>query len=394
MALLVKLKNLLIGSARITTAKENSALLLNVCMQKHLPYYETEFSEEKISIYTSMSSAKRLTNALKNEGIEYESKEWGLPLILSKYKTRWGLIAGAAIITVLLILSSNHVWDIRVSGNTSLTAAEVKAELANVGFTIGSRIGKRDVDEISNFLLIDSEKIAWISINFRGTVAYVTIREKESVLGERGEDIGTPANVVANRDGIIEYLEVMRGTPVVGERESVREGDLLISGIAENKQGEYRTERAIGKVYAVTNHSFSVKIPLEYDKKELSEPVCVKKTLKFFSNKINIFRKGGNLGASCVTIEEENSFSLPGLPALPVSVVSIIALEYKTVSARRTEGEASDLAFFELEKLISAELRDASLLRKEIRTEMTDTCFILECDVVCSENIAKTVPLG
>ena len=100
------------------------------------------------------------------------------------------------------------------------------------------------------------------------------------------------------------------------------------------------------------------------------------------------------MGASCVTIEEENSFSPPGMPSLPVSVVSLLALEYETFSARRTESEASDLAFFELQKFITSELSEASLLRKTIRTEMTNNAFILECDIICSENIAKTVPLG
>lgn len=394
MALLVKLKNLLLGEARVTVSKENSALLLNICMEKHLPYLKTVFSDEKIHLYTSLSISKKLTDELKKAGIEYTSKEWGFPLILIRYKRRWGLMAGAVIIIFLLIVSQNHVWDIRISGNTTLTAAEVKAELEAAGFGIGSLIGERDVDQISNSLLLSSEKIAWMSINFRGNVAYVTIREKETVSGEAGEDIGAPANIVAKRDGVIEYLEVMRGTAVVGERESVREGELLISGVAENKQGEYRTERAIGMVYAVTNHFFSVRIPLEYDKKELSAPVCVKKTLKFFSKQINIFRKSGNLGASCVTIEEENSFSLPGLPSLPVSVVSLLSLEYTTVSARRTESEASELAFFELQKFITSELSEASLLRKTIRTEMTDNAFILECDIICSENIARTVPIG
>ncbi len=394
MALLVKLKNILVGSAKVTSPAENAPHLIGICIRENLTYAKMAFRDGTISLSMSFHAAKKLTEKLSNEGIEYHIDIGGIPYLLGKYKKRWGLLAGTAIIIAFLFLSGRHVWDIRVSGNKTLTASQVKAELAAVGFEAGSPIGGRDVDEIANSVLINSGKISWMSINLRGNVAYVQIREKVNAEADRGEDISSPANIVASRDGVIEYVEVMRGNAVVTERQSVREGDLLISGVSESTHGEYRTEHAIGRVYAITNHSFNVKIPLEYDKKELSDPVCTKKTLKFFSKSINFFRKGGNLGASCVKIEEENSFSFFGLPALPVSIVSELALEYETYSARRTEKEASDLAFFELEKLIRAELSDADLLGKTIRTEITEDEFFLWCDLICSENIALSAPIS
>lgn len=392
MALLVKIKNSLLGSAVLRTSVCNSADVLDICINNKIHYSKIKFDGDNIELSMSLLCAKKLAGELDKKEYVYSIKSGGLPILIGKYKRRWGLMAGVLIIFCIIYLSGSYVWDIRVSGNTSLTEAEVRAELDLAGFSVGSKIGEKDVDEIANSVLLTSEKIAWMSINYTGNVAYVQIREKE--LPQTIEGANAPANIIASRDGVIEYLEVMRGSAVVKERQSVREGDLLISGISENKFGEYRTERAIGKVYAVTNHHFSVKIPLNYDKKELSEAVCTKKTLKFFSFYINIFRKGGNLGASCVKIEKEDSLSLFGLPSLPVSIISEETREYQTTVAKLDEKEASEIAFFELENLILTKLQDADLLKKTIKTEITDNEFLLECDIICSENIAKSVPIS
>ncbi|MBQ8207417.1 MAG: sporulation protein YqfD [Clostridia bacterium] len=394
MALLVKLKNALTGSAKITSGAENTPHIISYCIKTGLPYEKMAFSEGNITIRMSLYAAKKLAKLLREDEIPFEIREGGLPVLLAKYKKRYGLMAGALIIIALLFFSGRYVWDIRVSGNSTLTAAEVKAELANAGFGNGYEIGLDDVDDITNSVLINSEKIAWMSINMRGNVAYVQIREKINAEGEFGGDMSGDSNMVASRDGIIEYIEVMRGTSAVTEGQSVREGELLISGISESTHGEYRTEHALGRVYAITNRHFSVKIPLKFEKKVLSEPVCTKKTVKFFSKYINIFRNYGNLGTNCVKIEEENSFSLFGLPDLPVSILSEMTMEYETVNAIRSAQQASELAFFELERLIETELASADLLRKTISTEMTENEFLLECEIVCLENIAVSMPMG
>ncbi|MBQ8005963.1 MAG: sporulation protein YqfD, partial [Clostridia bacterium] len=347
-------------------------------------------NEHSMTLRLSLPAAKKLIKMLEKSEIEFESDFSGFPFFAEKYKKRLGILAGAGVIIFFASFSSSHVWDIRVSGNKRVSEAQVEEELAEAGFYIGSRIGERDVDEIAGDVLLGSPNIAWMSINMRGNVAYVDIREKEQA--ERGDTL-TKANIVASADGIIEYAEVMRGSLVAFEGQSVREGDLLISGVSESKNGEIRIERALGKVYAITNRSFFIKIPLEYEKKILSEPLCTKKTIKFFSKYINIFRKGGNLGASCVKIEEEDSFSVFGLPALPISVISELSSSYELRRVRRSEKEASELAFFELEKLILSELSDADLLKKTVRTEIGEKEFLLWCDVICSENIARSVPI-
>ena len=69
-------------------------------------------------------------------------------------------------------------------------------------------------------------------------------------------------------------------------------------------------------------------------------------------------------------------------------------MSYENINGTRSYEDASELAFFELSGLIENELASAELLQKTIRTEMTETAFLLECDVVCLENIARDQPIG
>ncbi len=384
----VSIKNPLFGGSVLKASRSDATFLINTCFRNRFSYEKISYTEEDVCLTLSALTAKRLAFILKKHGIECEVQLYGIPKTAKKFGKRYGLILGIITIFALNVLSGRYIWDIRVEGNKSMTEAEVKSELSAVGFEIGSPTKGRDVDEISNAVLISSEKIAWLSINMHGTVAYVNIREK--LLPDQKDDMENPSNIIAKSDGIIEHIEVLRGNAAVKEGDSVKEGDLLISGISESTRGEYRTEHALGNVYAETNHSFEIKIPLIYDKKVSRNSICSGITVKFFSKNVNIFKKGGNLGASCVTIMEEDQFTPDTLPPLPVSVVRYMTREYDTVREKRSVTEASELAFFELQNLIAASLDGGELLRKNIRTEITDTEFILRCDIISSENIATT----
>ena len=81
-----------------------------------------------------------------------------------------------------------------------------------------------------------------------------------------------------------------------------------------------------------------------------------------------------------------------GLPSLPVSVVSEYGQNEEKSTFTRSGEKASELAFFELNKRLASELPHADILKKDIKTDVTDTEVVLICEIICSENIAKGVP--
>ena len=346
MALLVKLKNLLLGYSVISLDEKNSHFLINACIKCGIPYEKAKISDGRLFLRTSLFSAKRLRRLLLESDAEFDEKNGGLPIFLEKYKKRYGVMIGIAIFFLINFFAPKYVWDIRISGNNLMTASQVRDELASVGFDLGYKIGKEDIDKVTNAVLMRSDRISWMAINMNGSVAYVEIREKIGKKSEFETDPHSYSNVVATRDGIIDRVEVMRGKSEVIEGQSVREGELLISGVIESTHGESRLENAIGKVYATTSRHFSVNIPLAYEEKILSDAVCTEKNIKFFSDRINIFKKDGKTNENCVKIEEEASLSFASLPSLPIGIISESIREYKTVKKSRSYEEASSLAFF------------------------------------------------
>lgn len=389
MAFLEMLKNQLLGGCHITVPHNLSAALLNFCMEKHIPYGRMQPNKDGISFDMSSKSAKKILKAsIITDACSL--KYFGLPYYIAKYRRRYGMFAGAVIAFLIIYFSGKIVWDIRVTGNHALTEAQVEAELAAQGFEVGSKIGERDVDIITNKVLLYSEKISWMSINFKGTVAEVQIREKETA--ERGDDRKSNANIVATENGIIDRIEVLRGTPMVKEGDSVNSGDLLISGLIETKHGSVRTEAAAGRIFAITTHSLSVEIPFEYEKKVDKTTLCTEKSIIFFSNRINIYRNSGNTNEKCDKIEGEEFLSLPSFPSLPIGLATQTSIFYSVKTERRSYEEASRLAFFELNNLILEKFTDADILEKNIKTDITESSLLLKCELVCSENIAKAVP--
>ncbi len=381
--MLVKLKNAIIGGTTLTVPAERAPEALNLCLEMKLPCSKTKICGNFLIIETSYMAARKLTRRLSAIDIDFTERCHGLPFFLLAYRKRPGIFAGLALAFAIIFLSGSVVWDIRVSGNRSIDSTTVKRELSAAGFGLGSSV-KSDVDRVANSLLARSDRISWLSINLSGTVAYVQIREEASF----AEKDTSPCNLVALRAGTIERIEATSGTVCVEEGQSVKKGDILVSGVRGGKLGNYTLEQASGAIYAITSREFSVEIPLQYEVDVPSKTEKGKNYIKFFSKNIFFSQNSRNSGAKCVKIYKEDNLSPPSLPPLPFGVVTELVTVYETVTRTRTEKEASDMAFDLLSRQISSETGDADLMSKTIRCEISDTSVRLTCTAVCSENIA------
>ncbi len=381
--MLVKLKNALIGSARLHIPAGYAPQVLSLCLNAKLPCSRIELSGGSLVIVTSYRAARMLSMRLTEYEIPFSERCRGLPFFLWAYRRRPGIFIGLALSLAIIILSGSVVWDIRISGNSSVDSASVKKELEAVGFGLGSSV-RADVDRISNSLLARSDRISWLSVNMSGTVAYVQIREGASF----AEKDSSPCNLVALRDGTVERIEATDGIVCVEVGQSVKKGEILVSGVRGGDLGNYSLEQARGEVYAITRRDFSVEIPLEYEEDIPVRTEKGEKYIKFFSKNIFFSRNSRNSMAKCVKIYREENLSPPNLTPLPFGIVTELVTEYETVTKRRTVKEASDMAFCLLGRQMTEELKESDLMSKNIRSSLTDSSVVLICEAVCSENIA------
>lgn len=382
----------LCGWCLLETDASLSADVLDICRKYDFPYFVARTSNEsnRFSFEMYARTAPSLIRLCADEGIcVWITARGGLPHMLKKYRHRFGLVIGGLMGLSVLIASFGMVWDVRISGNEKMTLRQVREELRAGGLYVGLPLSGLDQGELEMQIQLLSDQLSWVSINMNGTVAYVEIRERVS---PSPKEPLLPANLIARYEGIVEELEIYRGTPVVMAGQAVQQGDLLVSGVYDSQSVGWRVTRAAGQVLARTIHDFEVEIPLRYEEKQYIGTPIVKKTLIFFEKEIKLFKNSGILGTSCDKIENIDGYMMGEGVSLPISVQTEYFFPYSYRSVMRDYEQAQAVAYLALEQQIAKEIPDAVLLRKDITPLLTENTYRIYCRVWCLENIAEQNP--
>ena len=340
-----------------------------------------------VQLTLSLLCAKKVIAKGREIGLSLRSvRKGGIPRLIYLYRKRAGLFLGALIALFLLVLSERYVWDIRISGNETMTYEDVVAELETCGFGIGSYIPDLQSEVLENRVLLASDRISWISVYMDGTVAKIQIIEHTTPPPR--EDFSRPANLIARTDGQIETIQLFRGNCVVKMGQAVKKGELLVSGLYDSNTQGIRYTRAAGQVFARTERVIEVEIPLSYREKEYLEPKYMEIDLFFFGKSINFFKSTGKNTGSCDIIRGNKVFDVFGMSRIPVGLTFTMASPYREIDRERTPEEALEVAYAELDKKIAELSNGAQLIRKEIQTDLTDSSVRLVCTVTCIEDIA------
>ena len=149
-----------------------------------------------------------------------------------RVRTRKTFLAGAIFFLLALLFLSNFVWAVDVLPRGELKKVDpnlLKAIAAEVGLRAGAWKGNLDVRALEHEILIRVPELAWVGVSFQGTRACIEVVEKLFPSPEEGGS--TPAHIVAAKNGIISEILVLAGQPRVKAGDTVRQGDILISGL-------------------------------------------------------------------------------------------------------------------------------------------------------------------
>jgi len=343
-----------------------------------------------ISFRMLLSDSARYLSALPEAS---GSREHGLPALLHRYRGRWGILVGVLLFAFLVWQSGTVVWDVSVTGNEKLTDEEVIAMLWDYGFGVGTKFGKIDFDQLQNDFLLTTDEIAFIAVNMQGTVANVQVREN---LGSRTgrETGGKSANLIAAEDGQILEVHLVGGRAAVQRGDTVRAGDLLISGILAIRGEQLRYEYSAGEVLAQVNRVIEAESPLVRTENMQTGREIVKKTVRIFAKEIKLFRNTGIDYASYDTIIENKQISLPGGISLPVWIRTETVRETAPQTVTLTEEEAFADAMIRYRAQMDALLEEAEILKIETERTCADGMCRIVGRAVCVTDIARTAEIG
>ena len=380
---MARLDEFIFGYYKGRVSADDSCKLANLMLKQGIcssidPTGKFSLSQKDLSRFLSGSRGK----------IRYDiGSPRGIYGFIRQNRQRYGLFISLILTCVLAVISSGLVWDVRISGNERLPDYVIENALSNVGFGVGTSWRSIDKNLIESELLIEREDIAWISVNRRGTVAYVEVIESENV-GNR-EDAGPLySNIVADRDGVVEEITVQSGVANVKIGDVVKKGDVLISGVVENESGTAFC-RAQGYVRAE-----SVCDVVAFAERETVEKSVIGKSTSYiklvlFNFSINIFKNYGNYENTCDIIEEIRGFALFDKYELPIRIEKAYAYEYTNQAYIRSDDEIIATAKQELDSKIYTVFKDADVLKLRTVGEFYDLGYRLTSRVVYSAEIGK-----
>ena len=370
----------------------DARLILDLLTARNIPFHGQKNEEETFFVllypphykeYVRLRGKRRYRNEKR--------KRLGFLKLAERYRKRTGLAVGFFLALSLLILSSLFVWDITVEGTERISEQIILNALESRGLRLGAFVPSIDTEDAEEFLILDVDGLSFVSINCRGTVVQVEIREREK--NTEIVDTQTPSNLIASADGQIEALRVTGGLITVKLGQTVKKGDLLVSGIIDSAALGYRLVRARGEVLARTTLSYRVEIPFETTEKVYTGKFFSQKSVKIFSKTIKLFRKDSICTSSCDKIESEKRIYLFGLIKLPIFITETEYAEYENVHKTLSQKEALAEAYRKLRELSENDLSGAEILGRYTSFNEDETSLTLTQQVECIINIAQEIKI-
>lgn len=353
------------------------------CQRSGIRVWNIRPKEEGLTAESYASSYKKLRHCAKSSKVKIRMIEKrGAYVWLHRYRKRKGIIIGAALALIIIIFCSSRVWSIKISGCSQELENSVKYQLMQNGVSIGCRKRKLDIKTLQRSIMLEDERIAWIAINLVGSTAFIEVSEAE-MPPDLIDPSETVANIVAECDGQIKYLEVYDGQPLVKVGETVTKGDIIVSGIMEDQYGKKQMKYARAKVIARVNEEMRVAVPLKQSIWQQNGKSKEKHYLLFGDKRIPLSFGGRPSGAYSVSEEKEKLFFWDVLKKSYIPR----QLEVQTL----TEKQAKEIAMEQLDKRGLNE--GDKLISRSRKAHLLNGIYIVtECRDV-EKDIAKTMEI-
>ncbi len=281
---IINLYRVLFGYVILKIYGEFPERILNLCAKNRISVWNVHKKGSYIELCVMIKDFKKFRRVRAKSGVRVKIiKKCGLRIVLSRYKLRFGILLGLTLFFAILKLLSSFVWNIEVVGAKSISEQEVKVLCKTQGIYIGQYIKNIDTVISKEKILLDSDKLAWASLNVEGSKITVNITEVKAQKPEF-----TPSNIIANSDAVIKEIKVLSGNSQVVVGQAVQKGELLISGTVDVGDRVNFT-RAAGEILGETEEKIIINKAFIQHRKRYTGNSKNKTVIEFFGFKLPLY---------------------------------------------------------------------------------------------------------
>ena len=308
---------------------------------------------------------------------------------LRRYRKRLGLLAGAAFFLSALVFSQNFLWAVDIVPTERVTEQQIQDVLKRHGVVIGAYLPGLDLQAAAMLARAELPGAAFFALNRVGSriqVEVVDAVEAPPYQKETGL-----CNIVAAENGIIRSVEAYTGQQMVRVGQSVGQGDLLVSGIIENRDGHMLYVHAEAKVMAEVEESRTFSLPLSQTERTDTGEVKTRSRIDLFGKKWPLFIAQRE---SRPYRSEFSLFELPlGSVRLPVGIEKEELHYFQEEQIRYTEEEALGI-LTHMAQVYGEELAEkGELLGQESSARLAGGKLELEVTYRLVKDISVPVPI-
>lgn len=306
----------------------------------------------------------------------------GFPFAVRKLWRRPFLWVGVSALLIGMLFVSSRIWVIRIDETARIDPAEITDMLGSYGIRPGARPEGPVLITAANDMSARIHDAAWIGLDREGIVLHVHV--VESIPESPKKTTRVPSDVIAEKDGTVLSVSVMRGQARVRVGDRVKAGDVLISGTVFYKDESYETS-ADGVVTAAVRYEAESGIPdFVKEAKETDNTQSVR-ILRFAS--YEIMRTKPTFTHYRLTDGKAVSAS----DLLPVTLETLTAREIVFSDRDLTPEEAEQLALSNArEKAYALVPKDAAILNTYGTFRTRNGERIAVAIVTAEETIGKT----
>lgn len=244
---------------------------MNLIIKNDVVIWDVESTEQGYIFYTGRKNLMKMKPYLQKTNMKIRLlKKYGLPYFLKQHKKRAAFLVGFLLFCVMVYVLSLFVWEVKVTGEDKLVADSLLKVIEEQYVPLGTVKSKIDCSGLEESLRKDFDEISWISCELKGTS--LTVYLEEGMAPKVQTQDSKTGDLVAAKDAVLTKMITRQGTPVVKVKDTVKKGDILISGTIyiyddNNEVMETSYVAADGDVYGKTTEEYEDYVDLKYYKK-------------------------------------------------------------------------------------------------------------------------------